>query len=126
MTAAHLFAEKDIRRPLVSKTKRKELSHTPSWFNRRLRKRLSEAQNHRYPCCGVRMSIGAVDGTEPTLEHLVPLSKGGHDSERNLVVTCRLCNKQHIAWSQWREWCAWNRVPYDWHQLVPNIVKSPA
>ena len=55
-----------------------------------LRDRLAEAQNWRCCYCGERME----DGTHaPTLEHIVPLSIGGPDDERNLAVAGRSCNE---------------------------------
>lgn len=41
------------------------------------------------------MSLGINDAVierQPTLDHVIPLSKGGEDSPDNIVVACRHCN----------------------------------
>ncbi len=50
-----------------------------------LKPRLAELQGN--VCCWHRHPI-----VEPTLEHIVPLSRGGKDAPDNLAIACRLCN----------------------------------
>ena len=59
-----------------------------------LRTRLSEAQNHRCCWCGRHMADTHGRKTSPTLEHVVPRSKGGHNGPRNLAVACARCNQK--------------------------------
>ena len=53
---------------------------------KRIRERLSEAQNHRCAYCG-----GDVRETA-TLEHVVSKYAGGKNAQDNLVVACPGCN----------------------------------
>lgn len=49
--------------------------------------------------CGASLADGAV----MTLDHLLPCSLGGSNSERNLVTACRPCNsaRQDMALRDW-------------------------
>ena len=56
---------------------------------------LAEAQNHRCCYCGVAMTDPDRDSTDPrrcTIEHLVPVSRGGNNRWENLVAACSGCN----------------------------------
>ncbi len=56
---------------------------------------LGEAQNWRCCYCGIRMDtldVNRTQPTQPTIEHLIPLRKGGKDHPENLVIACCLCN----------------------------------
>lgn len=85
---------------------------------RRLR-RLCEAQNHRCCYCGIEMVWVMDHRHSPTIEHVVPLSKGGPRSWANEVAACYRCNagrkikdpleylfQHHCGMSsqQWRNW----------------------
>jgi len=59
---------------------------------RALRRRLAEAQGWRCCYCGVRLNETACHPASATLEHVVPVSRGGLDHEHNLVVACLDCN----------------------------------
>lgn len=59
---------------------------------------LGEAQNWRCCYCGSRMSnasswFGLPKTIESTLEHVIPLSRGGPDHPDNMVVACCQCNQ---------------------------------
>jgi 5-methylcytosine-specific restriction endonuclease McrA len=43
--------------------------------------------------CGYCLTQEAVSGIPLTLEHIIPLSKGGQTNESNLWLSCRLCNE---------------------------------
>lgn len=66
-----------------------------------LRTAASEAQNHRCCYCGVRTSLDGPVHDRPTLEHVIPRSRGGLDEPLNCVMACSLCNVSrrdaHIA-----------------------------
>lgn len=61
---------------------------------RRIRDRLSEAQNHRCCYCFCRMDGVGEEDNAPTIEHAVPRAHGGRNSQDNLVVACSRCNKR--------------------------------
>lgn len=44
-------------------------------------------------CCGYYQTQEVVSGVPLTIEHIIPLAKGGADAEENLWLSCRLCNK---------------------------------
>lgn len=61
------------------------------------KERLSEAQNHRCAFCGTRMGATGQYRDYPTIEHVIPLSRGGADDESNVVIACRGCNDDRGA-----------------------------
>lgn len=55
-----------------------------------LRRRIAEQAGFQ---CGYCRTQERVSGIPLTLEHLIPKAKGGHDDEKNLWLSCRLCNE---------------------------------
>lgn len=71
---------------LPSERKRKKLRRR----NLLLWRFILECPNCFY--CGRPAVLGGDPNDWPTIEHLVPQSCGGNDSEENLVLACRRCN----------------------------------
>lgn len=62
---------------------------------KRVRRKLSEAQNHRCCYCSVTVWLDCDDGplaTQATIEHIVTRANGGGNTQDNLVVSCAACN----------------------------------
>ena len=59
-----------------------------------LRPRLSELQGHKCCWCGCAMQDGHPQD-KPTLDHVIPLARGGADAPDNLAVACFQCNHDH-------------------------------
>jgi 5-methylcytosine-specific restriction endonuclease McrA len=59
---------------------------------KRLRRRLSEAQNHRCAYCGKQFGSKYYDRC--TIEHYQAKSHGGRTNFDNTVVACCRCNQQ--------------------------------
>lgn len=57
-----------------------------------VRAALVAAQNGRCCWCGLSMDRAGRGGRGATLDHIVPLAKGGPDVPENLAAACRLCN----------------------------------
>ena len=55
-----------------------------------LRQRIAVQARHR---CGYCLTLEVVSGIPLTLEHIIPKSRGGQDTEENLWLSCRLCNE---------------------------------
>lgn len=56
---------------------------------------LSGCQNHKCCYCGVEMTVDLTDQKGPTaasVEHVIPLSKGGRRAFENEVAACKACN----------------------------------
>jgi len=51
------------------------------------------AQRDGWSCsyCNVKLSVDG-DGEQPTLDHVIPLSRGGARLNDNLVLSCAACN----------------------------------
>jgi 5-methylcytosine-specific restriction endonuclease McrA len=62
------------------------------YYKIKMRQRLSEAQNHRCCYCHVRFSDDRASPYYATLEHVIPISRGGSNNLKNLVVACEACN----------------------------------
>lgn len=58
-----------------------------------VKERLCEAQNHRCPLCGKRMTVNGAREDYPTIEHIKSLFRGGADHIDNVAITCRGCNE---------------------------------
>lgn len=52
-----------------------------------VKQQLWEQQNGRYAYCGMKKRIGLM-----TVDHIIPLSRGGTDSVYNLQCTFKKCN----------------------------------
>lgn len=50
-----------------------------------------EKSNGRCAHCGTKLLIGSRD---LTMEHIIPLSKGGANSADNIIALCKVCNKK--------------------------------
>ncbi len=83
-------SEEDIRR---EKEKARRLRHTQWWYNR-----LSPGI-----CYYCRQRVGRAN---LTMDHLVPLSRGGKSRKGNLVPACKECNnkKKYLLPLEWDEY----------------------
>lgn len=86
------LSEEEISR---EKNKARELRRTQWWKNRRA--------TGRCYYCGRRFPP-----RELTMDHLVPLSRGGKSVKANLVPCCKECNnqKQHLLPVEWEAYLA--------------------
>ncbi|MCJ7809657.1 MAG: HNH endonuclease [Desulfobulbaceae bacterium] len=85
-----LTSEEDIRR---EKEKARRLRRTQWWYNR-----LSSGI-----CYYCRRQVGRAD---LTMDHIVPLSRGGKSRKGNLVPACKECNnnKKYLLPLEWEEY----------------------
>jgi 5-methylcytosine-specific restriction endonuclease McrA len=89
----HTFWElppSDIER---EKTRARELRHTSWW-----RQKVSRGLCHY---CGRKFRID-----ELTMDHIIPLSRGGRSEKINIVPSCKECNnqKRYLLPSEWDEY----------------------
>ena len=68
---------------------------SPSEAKRMWRQQIREKWDHQCAYCG--------ETEELTLDHVIPLSKGGLDYMKNVVCCCKKCNqsKGHDHWKLW-------------------------
>ena len=59
------------------------------------RKHIKESWDHKCAYCGSEDNL--------TIDHIVPQSKGGLDTTKNVVCCCHSCNqdKGHTPWEDW-------------------------
>lgn len=84
------ISEEDERR---ERHKARDLRRSQWWKNR-----IASGLCHY---CGAR-----VDPKELTLDHLVPISRGGKSTRGNCVAACKACNnkKKHLLPIEWRDY----------------------
>lgn len=87
---AYNLDEQDIRR---ERNKARQLRNT-QWWKRRLAKGVCHY-------CGVE--IGA---RELTMDHIVPISRGGKSTKGNVVPACKTCNnlKKQLLPIEWQQY----------------------
>ena len=82
-----------------------------------LRQRKCEEQHGKCFYCEIEITHYSKKSNSLELDHKMPRSRGGDDSENNLVATCRKCNraKNDMSDSEYREWLAkdGSRIPKD-------------
>lgn len=73
-----------------------QLHTTSSGEARRLwRKHIKESWENKCAYCGSEENL--------TIDHIIPQSKGGLDTTKNVVCCCHSCNqsKGHTPWEEW-------------------------
>jgi 5-methylcytosine-specific restriction protein A len=85
-----IISEQDIRRE-KEKARRLRQSH---WWKRRIEKGMCHYCNRK------------VGRTDLTMDHIVPLSRGGKSSKGNIVAACKECNtkKKSLLPIEWEEY----------------------
>jgi 5-methylcytosine-specific restriction endonuclease McrA len=75
------------------RAKAREMRHSQWW-----KRRLAEGRCHY---CGGEFPVA-----ELTMDHIVPLIRGGKSSKGNVVVACKDCNnkKKHMIPVEWQEY----------------------
>lgn len=66
-----------------------ETGYTHIWYRPRVVRLLHRAQGGACAICGVDIPVAA-----STLDHVVPISRGGANDLTNFLVTCELCNHE--------------------------------
>lgn len=89
--------EADIRR---ERNKARDLRHS-QWWKRRCAKGLCHY-------CGT-----ATAPRELTMDHIVPLARGGRSTKGNLVPACKNCNTQKKQ-----------MLPMEWEAYLERLVQS--
>ena len=51
------------------------------------------SKNNQCCYCGAEMSLHPCDTRAATIEHIVPLSRGGKDNRSNITLACKPCNQ---------------------------------
>jgi 5-methylcytosine-specific restriction endonuclease McrA len=87
---SHVADEAQINR---EKQKAREL-RASQWWKRRLAKGVCHYCGHRFPV------------KELTMDHIVPISKGGKSTRGNVAVCCKACNtkKKSMLLMEWDQY----------------------
>jgi hypothetical protein len=90
------------------------------WLDRQYRQRLREIeanrkQKEREHCCycGVAFGVGTLRGIRKTVDHVVPLSRGGLDIAANRRAACFKCN-------QWKA----DKLLSNWLHEIDRAIKK--
>ena len=52
------------------------------------------AKSNKCHWCGAEMSLHPLDKNFATIEHIIPLSRGGLDNRNNMTLACITCNQK--------------------------------
>ena len=91
------IAEEDIRR---ERNRARELRKSAWWKNR-----IAQGRCHY---CG-----GTFKPSDLTLDHLVPVARGGRSSKGNCVPACKECNNKKK-----------NLLPVEWEEYLENLRRD--
>ncbi len=78
---------------------------TPSFTQRRVIKDIVERDGHQCSYCDKTLNTVLDRTANPTVDHVIPRSRGGGDELSNLVLACQSCNSSKGARSI-TEWSA--------------------
>lgn len=96
-----------LEKIVYDETKNKQLTlvfnlrRRPRVDCRRHKKRLYKGQS-TLPCCYCGAPLSYKDGT---VEHIIPLSKGGTNRRENVTIACAPCNnhRQDYSFDEWKK-----------------------
>ena len=100
MSIDHLFAGVDDSVIRKEKAKARELRKSSWWKNK-----IAQGICHY---CG-RQSLPG----ELTMDHIVPLARGGRSTKGNLVATCKECNNKKKT-----------LLPLEWEEYMSQLEKK--
>jgi 5-methylcytosine-specific restriction protein A len=92
-----IISEKDLRR---EKEKARSLRRT-HWWNNRIQSGI---------CYYCHREVGR---EQLTMDHIVPLSRGGKSKKGNLVPACKECNNKKKT-----------MLPVEWEEYLESLAKS--
>lgn len=84
----HVTPEKAVAMCFDIPDNRREFNDTRSGSNRKLRRRMLK-KSRKCHWCGIELDINT-----STVDHVIPLSRGGLDNANNRVLACDLCNQK--------------------------------
>jgi hypothetical protein len=94
----HLVSDANIKR---EKEKARRMRRT-SWWNRKVDK-------------GICYYCGSNVGRKQlTMDHVVPLSRGGKSKKGNIVPACKECNNKKKS-----------LLPVEWNEYIRSLLKEP-
>jgi len=98
-TDVYDVSEADIRR---EKEKARRLRRTQWWMN----------QVNKGICHYCRREVGR---TDVTMDHIVPVSRGGKTRKGNVVPACKMCNNRKKS-----------LLPIEWDEYLDSLTKEQA
>jgi len=83
---------------LKKKAKHNTMSRSGNWISKT--NRLALYLRDEFTCSYCERSLCKASPRDVTLDHVIPVSEGGTDEPKNLVLACRRCNsrKQDKNW----------------------------
>lgn len=107
MTPAEQLVADRLRAESYTMPKRTKRNRSPKLRQFRMEKIAAEKGAWRCNYCN--LDISPTSGNVATLDHIIPLTKGGRDDESNICLACDFCNQAKNSYNlgQFRQWLHW-------------------
>lgn len=93
-TYTRYLSQRDLNKKPTTRQSKCKNKHKRISFSKSTRRLVYEKSNHKCAICGKELQIDYCnDDDYATIDHIIPLNKGGKNELDNYQATCQVCNK---------------------------------